>query len=150
MDTLAAILKNAGFAIYGIPLLLTAMNLLRVKRNESDLLGTIRAIRSVGPILGLALGATIFGGLWGIWLEYGSFDWPSDQRDSAALVTFFVMWVSNIKLEIWTLEPLRKLDPDPPAVPADMEAFLAAVQRYNNHLILHCAAIVGFAILSWT
>ena len=150
MDTLATILETAGFAIYGTPLFLTAVSLIRLQSTKGDPLRTIRAIRMVGPILGIALGAAIFGGLWGIWLEHGSFDWPTGQKDSAALITFFVMWVSNVKLEVWTLEPLRKLDSDLPSEPPDRAAFLAAVDRYRNHLVLHCAAIGGFAILNWT
>jgi hypothetical protein len=150
MHTLATIFATAGFAIYGAPLVLTAFNLVRLRNAEQSPLGTIRIIRSLGPILGVALGMSIFGTLWGVWMDHGTFEWPDTHKGSAALVTFLVMWVSNIKLEIWTLEPLRKLDSNIPEDPPNMSAFIDGVQQYRTHLVLHCSAIIGFAILNWT
>ncbi len=150
MNTLAAFLATAGFAVYATPLVLTALNLVRLQRAQKSPLGTIRLIRSLGPLLGIALGLCIFGFLFGVWLDHGGFDWPETQKGSATLITFLVMWVSNIKLEIWTLEPLRKLDPNPPEKPEDINAYRIAVKRFTTHLVLHTSAVLGFAVLNWT
>ena len=92
------------------------------------------------------MGLCILGAAGGIWLDHGAFDWPGeDQARSATLITFLVLWVSNIKLEIWTLEPLRQLDSDMPASPPDAEAFSSAVKSYLAHLTVHSILIIAVA-----
>ena len=147
---MATFLATAGFTVYATPLVLTTLNLVRLQRIKQSPIPTIRRIRGLGPLLGIALGICIFGFLFGVWLDHGGFDWPETYKGSATLITFMVMWVSNIKLEIWTLEPLRKLDPNPSKQPADMNAYLSAVKRYRTHLVLHSSAVLGFAVLNWT
>jgi len=70
--------------------------------------------RAWGAILGLAMGTLILGGLGAWYLQHGqSFRWPldsvADQLSVAKHLVFLVLWVSSFHLEIWTLDPIRKL-----------------------------------------
>ncbi|MFT5685093.1 MAG: MFS family permease, partial [Myxococcota bacterium] len=137
MLTAAQILQNLGFLLYGGPLvaftilIATADALPHMKRWD-----LVRSYRAWGPGLGISLGASIFGMLVAYWLEHGSFSWgwstPDEVQILAAWLTFFVLWVSNLKLEVWTLEPLRKLDSD--GIVQDEAAYTAATGRLLRHM----------------
>ena len=148
MLTVAQILHNLGFLLYGGPLvaftiLITAADVIpHVKRWD-----LVRTYRAWGPGLGLSLGATIFGRLAAHYIENGAFSWgwssPDERQLTAAWLTFFVMWVSNLKLEVWTLEPLRKLDS---GVVSDEAAYTAATHRLVRHMWVHALLILAVAI----
>ena len=110
----------------------------------------VRTYRAWGPALGLSLGACIFGLLGGHWLQYGAFDWgwstSAEQLDTVAWLAFLLMWASNIKLEIWTLEPLRKLDKDGQIT--DKAAFSEAAAGLSKHMMLHATLVVSVVILA--
>ncbi|MDG1482094.1 MAG: hypothetical protein P8R54_21055 [Myxococcota bacterium] len=146
MLTAAQILQNLGFLLYGGPLvaftiIITAASALPHMK-PWDL---VRSYRAWGPGLGLSLGASIFGMLAAYWLKHGEFSWgwstPGEVQILAAWVTFFIMWVSNLKLEVWTLEPLRKLDGD--AGVTDEEAYSAATKRLLRHMWVHSILILA-------
>ncbi len=154
MLTAAQILQNLGFLLYGGPLvaftvLITAAGALpHMKRWD-----LVRCYRAWGPGLGISLGVSIFGMLAAYWLEHGAFSWgwstPEETRILAAWLTFFVMWVSNLKLEVWTLEPLRKLDGADGVT--DEGAYSAATGRLLRHMWIHSililAACAQFSVL---
>jgi hypothetical protein len=108
----------------------------------------LRCYRSWGAGLGISLGVCIFSALLGYYLEHGSFQIPSqvrtDQVFAAGIFFGFLMWVSNIKLEVWTLDPLRKLDESP-----DTEAYQSAVHRLRSHMIFHSILIFATHCCCW-
>lgn len=70
--------------------------------------------RAWGAILGLSMGALIFGGLGAWFLQHGqTFTWPAaSERDQLSIAkhgVFLLLWTSSFHLEIWTLDPIRKL-----------------------------------------
>lgn len=67
--------------------------------------------RKFGVILGLSLGTTILSSVVLTWFDRVSF-YPQSTLETIGLGIGFVMWVSNIILEIWTLDPVRKFDLD--------------------------------------
>lgn len=58
-------------------------------------------------MLGLAMGACIAAALAEIWMMHRAFP-IFDAENLPLTASFLVLWVSNIKLEVWTLEPIRK------------------------------------------
>lgn len=152
MRVAAHILQDLGFMLYAGPLIALSMLIMLAPRIQGlSLHGVVRTYRAWGPGLGLALGACILGTLTGEWLDRGEFSWSlhsaTEQWRSATHGLFVVAWVSNIKLEIWTLEPLRKLDSVAPADPPDASAYAAAAQRLGTHMAVHSALILGVTVL---
>jgi len=145
------ILQHAGFILYAVPILWCTVALIRAPLAENTI-APLRLYRRLGPLLGLSLGLCIVTSIAGFWLDYGSFDldWSTTERrkEAACVGTFFLVWVSNIKLEVWTLEPVRKRDNNPPAAPADMDQFGEAVHALKRHMSLHCIGLVSVAVLS--
>jgi hypothetical protein len=138
-----------GGALYGGPLVCFA--LLMAARRQIPHLPTaavVRTARAWGPGLGLSMGAALLGGLLLHLGARGRFAWgPSSGGDIGELVLWlsvFVVWVSNIKLEVWTLEPLRKLDPGGPL--PEGPTYEAAADRWTRHLIVHAALILAVGV----
>ena len=148
---LALTLRDLGFLLYGGPLVALAI-IVSLSGRIPGLTpwGAVRTYRAWGPGLGLSLGATVFGALAAHYLQHGAFVWRWDtlgaQVELAGWLTFLVMWASNIKLEIWTLQPLRSLDPDGQV--SDEAAYRAATSRLARHMVLHATLIVGVFVLA--
>ena len=150
MRDLAQIVQYAGFLLYSVPIFWSALSILRAPSQEATL-QKLRTFRRLGPLLGLSLGACIFGTLAGIWLDHSEFSlrWSSqvEQTESAMYVAFFAVWVSNIKLEIWTLDPLRKLDPDSTRIPTLEGRLQTAIHAARKHISLHALGLLTVVIL---
>ena len=150
MRDIANILQHAGFIVYALPILWCTFKMHQLKE-QSGLVRPLRTFRRMGPVLGLSLGACILGVLAGQWLDHQAFElhWStdSDRVESAMYITFFAIWVSNIKLEIWTLEPLRKIDNATSLYPESMDAFHSAAAPVRAHLLLHTIGILSIIIL---
>jgi hypothetical protein len=72
----------------------------------------LHAFQSMGVVLGLSLGGTIYTGLPLIYSSHLNdhlFIWPESLAFYLFLALFFMLWVHNIRLEIWSLDPVRKL-----------------------------------------
>jgi hypothetical protein len=137
----ALILRDLGFLLYAGPMVAFTV-LVRMSSRIPHLApwDVVRVYRSWGPGLGLSLGACVFGALVAKWLTDGAFSWPFDDAhrlSSIGWLTFLAMWISNIKLEIWTLEQI-----------ADEAAFRAALGPLSRHMIVHSALIVAIVILA--
>jgi len=150
MRDAATIIQHVGFLLYALPTLWCTFALYRHRTAEASL-PAIRSFKRIGPLLGLSMGACILGTLSGIWLEHGEYEFrwatPTDQAETAMYITFFAVWVSNIKLEIWTLEPLRKLDPNSAKEPALSEPYTSALQATKRHLTLHAVGLISVMVL---
>ncbi len=152
MREFASILQVAGFLVYALPIIVCATMMLKSKAATPPI-QLVRRFQQLGPIMGIALGACIFGSLLGVWMDRGEFELglanQRDRLDTAIAISFFAVWVSNIKLEIWTLDPVRKSDPAPSGSPSDMAAYKTAVAAFRRHIILHALGVLSVALLSF-
>lgn len=132
METIALVLKHAGFALYALPILGTTLALTLRWSGPWD--RHLSRFVALGPVLGLSLGSAIFGGLAELWLRESGFPLLSESN-RAQTIAFGFLWLSNLQLEVWTLEPVRKA--------ADSDALNAAVLRLRTHLWVHSVAILA-------
>lgn len=154
MQNFAHLLQNLGFLLYGGPmvafaLLVTAAYQIPNVRPWD----VVRVYRSWGAGFGLAMGACVLGGLTRYYLSHGSFTWGWDSGSErlvlATFLSFFLLWAANIKLEIWTLEPLRKLDKGGPI--QDEEAWRVAHARLASAMLRQAVLVfivAGLATIS--
>lgn len=151
MQTAALLLQNLGFLLYGGPMVAFAILVAAAywipNVRPWDV---VRVYRSWGAGFGLALGACILGGLARYYLDHGSFTWgwstPDERLVLGTFLAFLAMWISNIKLEIWTLDPLRKLDQN--GVVSDTAAWDAAHARLARHMARQAFLVVLVAVLA--
>lgn len=150
MSTAATILRDLGFLLYGGPLVAFTILVLFAGRLTGDRpWRLVRTYQAWGPGLGVSLGVTVLGALTMHWLEHGAFRWtwatPAEAWSTAAWVAFFLVWVSNLRLEVWTLEPLRKLDRD--GVVSDEDAYRKRLGPVQAHMIGHSLMVVVVLVL---
>lgn len=153
MLNLAHVLQNLGFLLYGGPMVAFAI-LVAAARTipHMHVWDVVRTYRSWGAGLGIALGACVFGGLLRFYLLFGGFLSVWDQPEASAWLptfgVFFVMWASNIKLEIWTLDPLRKLDQN--GTIKDEAAYAIAHAALARHMSAQAAMVAIIVVLATT
>ena len=152
MRLAAHLLQDLGFLLYAGPLVAFSILVwISPKVGGMHLHGAIRSYRAWGPGLGLSLGACILGSVVGHYLDHSAFNWnwgsPSAQMESLVWGVFLLAWVSNIKLEVWTLEPLRKLDSDAPSPPPDPQAYQRASRKLSRHMCVHSVLLLTVAVL---
>lgn len=140
------LLHWAGVTVYGGSLVaFAALLLARRHLAPLDTVAIVRTWRAWGAGLGLSLGALIFSGLALHYLDRGAFTWPTvslqDKLFAAKNLIFLVLWFSSFHLEIWTLDPARKLD-GPEGV-RDAAAYEACARR----VALQAAANAGLFLL---
>jgi hypothetical protein len=151
MELLATILRDLGFLFYGGPMVALAI-LIRVQGSIHQIPSSslTRVFRAWGPGFGIALGSTVLGALLLRFIETGTFHWsvssPFAVLDTLTWVLFLIMWISNIKLEIWTLEPLRQLDQEGRI--GDKAAYEAAFLKLGRHLSVHGILVISVALLT--
>lgn len=151
MLTAATLLQNLGFLLYAGPMIAFAI-LVGARRHIPHLRtwDLMRTYRAWGAGFGLSMGATVLGALARYGLQTGGFSWTFDSPEatlvSATFLCFFGLWASNIILEIWSLEPLRKLDKE--GVIADVDAYEAAAGRFHRHLSLQAVLAVAVGVLA--
>ncbi len=150
----AQIVRDLGFLVYGgviVATTLTASAAPWVGMGSPALV--LGRFRSVGPLLGISMGAAFVGAVVAHYGSYGAFRWGFDPgvggaAVAAAWLVFFALWVSNIRLEVWTLEPLRRLDPNGNGASPDAAALDRASRLVLRHLQLHSALVVGVVALA--
>lgn len=153
----AALIRDLSFVVYGGGIAVFAL-----QASLSPLVGglprhtVLRAYRGFGPGLGIALGLTVFSALVAHYGAVGAFSWrpvPATGGVAGLLgwLGFFALWVSNIRLEVWTLEPIRKLDPNGQGEAPDAAALDRAERAVTRHLLIQAllvALVVIFARLA--
>ncbi len=146
-EIICEIVLRLGFLLYGGPVVAFAV-LIGLGDRLAHSAQVIRTWRSCGPGLGLALGMCIAGALGRHWLLHGAFVWtwasPAEQAELAGWLTFFLLWASNVKLEVWTLEPLRKLDG---RGVTDGPEFTAARGSLARHLAVQATLAIAVVVL---
>lgn len=147
---MATALHDLGMVLYAGPMLAFAVliglsgRLPRMQRWD-----VVRTYRAWGAGFGLALGAWVLGLLSGHWAQHGAFRWPTgslgEQLVLARFLVFFALWAHNVRVEVWTLEPLRRLDSD--AGVQDPVAYAAATDRLARALALQGALLLAYVVL---
>lgn len=106
----------------------------------------VRVYRSFGAGIGLSMGALMATEIWrhcttvnpGVSLPGAlalDFSTMALTCWSGRALCMFALWVSYIVLEVWTLEPCRRLDQD--GVVSDPGAYALATARVSRHLNLN-------------
>lgn len=135
-----------GGSLFAFAVLLAARRRLAPLSSEA----VVRAWRAWGAGLGLSMGTLIFTGLALRWRAYGGFVWPvataADQMKLAASLVFLLLWFSSFHLEIWTLDPCRKLDQNGEI--ADRAAYEAAADRVTRQAWLNVALFCAVGLLA--
>ena len=106
-----------------------------------------RVYRSVGPILGLAMGCWVFGLLASRYLAHGAFSWswdtPEGARDMTIWIVFGILWFSSFVLEIWTAEPFRSCTNASNEV-TDLGGFNKGYGRVSLHILVNAALVIAW------
>ena len=154
IDIFFSALHWLGATIYGGSLiafsLLLVIRHLIVGEHSNDVMGIFRAW---GPGLGLSMGALILGGAVTHFRIHGAFVWPTNTLPQQLIVAqhlvFLILWASSFHLEIWTLDPVRKLEGSTGIQdPANYERACASATRqalFNAVLFLICGSLGFFA-----
>ena len=129
-------LRDFFWLLYAGPMIaFTLLIVLTPISAQPQLRARIRAFQSWGPGFGIALGLCIYSAVAGFWMQNGDFDLPwqtsSEQLFSSGVLVGLCMWISNIKLEIWTLDPIRKKDD------VDLSSYVESVPPLKKHLVVH-------------
>jgi hypothetical protein len=105
-----SITRDIGWMIYGGTIISFTLLLPLISRVDRE--KQFRSFMSLGPILGLSLGGVIFSCLLIRWIDVGHY-YAQGSIEKFAFSFGLLLWVSNIILEIWTLDPIRKaLNPE--------------------------------------
>ena len=148
-ELLALTLSILCWIVYAGTVVSFSLKILFAKKQFFEAI--LRSFEGMGVILGLGLGGSIYTFLFLIFsfnTNDGQFVWPEDQMFYALLVTFFVTWVHNVRLEIWSLEPMRIRDlsmQQPDLVASDNSD--ATTRKIRSSLILHGALVAAVRIL---
>lgn len=146
LEACADLIRDLGFLLYGGPVVAFAALIHAVPRVQG-LSGTdvVRSYRAWGPGLGLSMGATVFGALSGHWLRAGAWSWlPGSAAEAVGMfawLSLLALWASNIVLEVWTLEPLRKHDRPGEGI-SDSVAWNDARVKLAGHLRLQAGLVL--------
>ena len=97
------ILRNMAWYIYFGIVVATAVLCVF----SSDKRKIIEIFQQFGVILGLSFGSSVLFSILLRWMEVGHF-YPSYSHDTMVFVVGGMLWLSNMILEIWTLDPIRK------------------------------------------
>ena len=107
--------------------------------SKTDIESYLEWFRRFGVILGLSLGATLLPSIVIIWFERGSY-YPQNTIETIGCAVGFGMWVSNMVLEIWTLDPIRKYDL---GILDDQQDIDAKRSKALIHIRLHALLCIG-------
>ena len=100
------VIRNVAWTMYmGLVLAFALIGIF----SKIDIESYLEWFRIFGVILGLSLGATLLPSIIIIWFERGSY-YPQSTLETIGCAVGLGMWISNMVLEIWTLDPIRKYD----------------------------------------
>lgn len=147
---LARALHDLGMLLYAGPMVaFTVLILLSTRLPRLSPREIVRTYRAWGAGFGLAMGAWVLGLLSGHYLEQGAFRWgtttTAEQLVLARHLVFLALWILNLRLEVWALEPLRKLDGEPGI--AQDAAYLAGTRRLSRELVVQSLLLIAYVLL---
>ena len=92
-----------------------------------------------GVIFGLSLGAALLSKILFHGLDVGHY-YPRNLNEVLGFGFAFLTWLSNMILEVWTLDPIRKRHKG--LLPASFDIDTAEI-RFLRHLWLHSVILLG-------
>jgi len=144
MQTTLLLLRDASWLLYAGPMI--GFTLLICVSNQENKRVLVNSFQLFGPIFGISLGTCIFAALGLEWITYEDFSlrWENSRevRFSIGVLVGFAMWISNFILEIWTLDPFRKISAETTA-----QNMKSLIQKLKGHLLLHTSLIIAITIL---
>lgn len=148
---LAQALHDAGMLLYAGPMVAFAVLIGRSAHLPAlQPWDVVRTFRAWGAGLGLAMGAWVTGLLARHWLQRGAFTWawdsPEEQLLLASHLVFLAAWIWNVRVEVWSLEPLRQLDRG--GAVADPVAYGAATRALARDLAIQATLVLTYAALN--
>ena len=132
MVSILPILQSLGWLLYAGPMIAFAI-LVRVQPSSID------SFQKWGVGFGLSLALWVYTCIAIQYVNHATF-YP-DLQSNPWIPAAVVMWVSNIKLEIWTLDPIRKKND------ISLESLNAAQQKLKNHLAVHALFVLAVHVL---
>ena len=132
MLSLLSILQSVGWLLYAGPMIAFAI-LVRIQPSS------IETFQKWGVGFGLSLAAWVYTSI-AIQFFTNSTFYPDIQKNPW-IIAAIIMWISNIKLEIWTLDPIRKKND------SSLESLQQAERKLKNHLALHSIFVMLVHIL---
>ena len=132
------ILRDVSWLFYIGPMLAFTLCLHFSCKTEAIL----TAFQAWGIGFGLSLGASIFFALSLYYLHNQNFYLRFDQQAlfSSGVLVGLILWISNLKLEVWTLDPIRKIT-------EAGEQRDKAIRSLKRHLLVHSALIIATDLL---
>ncbi len=155
---IAPMLMVAGALGYGGPLI--AFSLLLLFRARIPWVQTedlVRVYRTWGAGSGVSLGLLTYAAVWhyAVTVNPGA-DFPAshalrwdtelDVLRSVQVLLYGAGWISYTALEVWTLEPCRKLDQG--GLVTDRDAYEAAARTVRSHLTFNAVLFLAVALLA--
>lgn len=147
---LAHALHDLGMLLYGGPFVaFTVLVALSGRLPHLARWDVVRTYRAWGAGLGLSMGAWVLGLLARHYLLTGAFRWgwadAGQQLILASHLVFALLWAWNVRVEVWSLEPLRKLDRNGQV--HDPAAYAAATARLSRDMALQSALVLAYVVL---
>ena len=132
MLSLLPILQSIGWLLYAGPMIAFAI---LVRFHPSS----IESFQKWGVGFGLSLAVWVYTSIAIQYMDHATF-YP-ELQSNPWIVAAIIMWISNIKLEIWTLDPIRKKND------ISSDSLLHAEQKLKNHLTLHALFVIAVHLL---
>ena len=132
MLSLLPILQSIGWLLYAGPMISFAI-LVRFQP------ASIESFQKWGVGFGLSLAVWVYTSIAIQYMDHATF-YP-ELQSNPWIIAAIVMWISNIKLEIWTLDPIRKKNDSSSA------SLLLAEQKLKNHLAVHALFVIAVHLL---
>jgi len=150
LTTLAQILHDLGMMLYAGPFVaFTVLIALGRHLPHMQPWDVVRTYRAWGAGLGLAMGAWVLGLLARHYLVSGGFTWGWlnlwQGFTLASHLVFLALWIWNVRVEVWSLEPLRRLDEKGQI--ADPVAYAAATGRLVRDMAFQSALLIAYIVL---
>lgn len=132
MLSLLPILQSIGWLLYAGPMISFAI-LVRLQP------ASIESFQRWGVGFGLSLAVWVYTSIAIQYIKYDTF-YP-ELQSNPWIIAAIIMWISNIKLEIWTLDPIRKKND------SSSDSLLVAEQKLKNHLAVHALFVIAVHLL---
>ena len=144
MQTTLLIIRNFTWMLYAGPMI--GFCLLLFVTPAHNRVTRVQTFQAFGPIFGISLGLCIYAAIAHHWIVYEHFymSWETQKSQimNAGVLCGLAMWISNIKLEVWTLDPFRKISPD-----TEQDKYKKLIPSLQNHLVVHVLLVIGTTIL---
>ena len=126
------ILQSLGWLLYAGPMIAFAI---LVQLHPTS----IESFQKWGVGFGLSLAVWIYTSIAIQYIAHSTF-YP-DLTSNPWIIVAIGMWISNIKLEIWTMDPIRKKND------ISSDSLIIAQKKLKTHLALHAIFVMAVHIL---